>query len=416
MSNNIEAPRGPKELFVKKDQPGSTESMTVPEGEPMVLPLGELSNFVLNEQPRLLAEERAGQLNADNIARRQRELLMGLDPEDLGRTISNPDMARFAMLDLSFAMSALTFSKVDPPIEIRLLNAHLSRATGIPELMTFEKIVSINSKLPFDQMRTFSDSELRTTERHFYYGHDLMDSLLQNTTDVASQSLDILLSQGEQGVREAIGLLSRGASNTQRLAEFMRNYHKMPGEHFKTFRQYISSYPDGKTRNASGAFIGMPRLQIRLTGLTPKYEEFLDESMRYFPVHEQPDIKKARAVAQQGHYLIAECEKLQIGESQLSFATALKSVIEPIRDFRLSHYYAVYRYVPEAMPEGIKDLKVHLAQTEEEPIFDESSTVVKGTAGFIPGPLLRNVLRMDIEALKRLDTIINRYDQGGTDG
>lgn len=135
--------------------------------------------------------------------------------------------------------------------------------------------------------------------------------------------------------------------------------------------------------------------------------------MRYFPVHEQPDIQQAQTMAKQGHYLVAQCERLQPGELQLTLATTLKSVIEPIRDSRLSHLTLVYKYVPKAMPEGIKDLKVQLEQTEEEPIFDDSSTVVRGTAGFIPGPLLRNVLRMDKRALERLDRIIKIDKDGG---
>lgn len=362
---------------------------------------------MLDEQPRLLSGVRDKSIDAEVIAQRQRELILALSSEEIARVAADPELARVAMLDLSFAMNGLIFSKRTPPTEVQQLNGHLAEITGLPKMMTFEKIVIVNSKLPFGQMRTFTDGEQRDTERRFYYGHDLIDTLLQDTTDVAVQSIDILRTREKHGVAEAAELLARGASNTRGFAEFMRNFLRMPREHFSTFRQYLSQYPDGN-RNASGAFIGMPRLQIRLAGLTPRYEEFLDEGMRYFPIHEQSDIQQARVMAQQGCYLVAQCERLQPGEPQLTIANTLKSVIEPIRDFRLSHLAAVVKYVPEAMPEGVKDLKTQLAQTGEEPIFDESSIVARGTAGFIPGPLLRNVLRMDIRALERLDAIIGK--------
>lgn len=273
MSNNIEAPKGPRDLFAKNTQYHQAESVAG-ETEPRVFPLGAFSEFILDEQPRLLSAVRAKEIDAEVIARRQRELMLALTPEELARVTTDIELARVAMVDLSFAMSGLIFSKITPPEEVQQLNGQLAQITELPEMMTFEKIVSINSGLPFSQMRTFSDGVLRDSERHFYYGHDLMNNLLQDTTDVASQSVDILRTQGEQGVIEATGLLARGASNTQRFAEFMRNYHRMPKKHFGTFRQYLASYPDGKTRNASGAFIGMPRLQIRLVGLTPRYENF----------------------------------------------------------------------------------------------------------------------------------------------
>ncbi len=406
MSNNLEAPRRPRELFERNVQSDHIDSKTSPEIEPIVLPLGVFSRFVLQEQPRLLAKVREKQLSPEDVAERQRNLLTSLDPRLVDRTINDPDMARFAMLDLSFAMSALTFSGVTPPAEVQKLNAHLAQATGLPEIMTFEKIISVNSKLPFDQMRTFTEGAVGDSERRFYYGHDLMDVKMQDTTVVAAQSIDVLIRQGEEGVEEVVDLLSRGADNMGEFAEFMRSFMRMPREHFGVFRQYLSQYPDG-ARNASGGFIGLPRLNIRLVGLTPRYEQFLDEGMKYFPVKEQRDIQYARELAQQGYYLVAQCEQLE-GEEQKRVSKAVADVIEPIKDFRLRHLAAVNHFVPQALSEGLKNLKEELTQTEEEPILEEKPGVAKGTAGFLAGPLLRNALRMDIRALEKLNKIVNK--------
>jgi hypothetical protein len=191
----------------------------------------------------------------------------------------------------------------------------------------------------------------------------------------------------------------------EEFAKFMKSFMKMPREHFGVFRQYLSQYPD-KTRNASGAFLGIPRLDIRLVGLTPKYEEFLDEGMRYFPVAEQEDIQYAQQMAKQDKYLVKQYLKLE-GEEQKGVAKALVELIEPIRDFRLGHLAAVMHFVPGAVGEGLKGLKSQLMLTEEEPILDDESSDVKGTAGFLPGPLLRNIIRMDMRALEELNNVIN---------
>lgn len=404
MPNNIEAPKGPNDLF-NNGRVKRGEISTSSEIEARALPLGGFSEFILTEQQRLLTEIRAGNLGVDAVIQRQRELLTNLSPETVKRASADPMSASVAILDLTFAINAVVLSGGTPPDEVEQLSARFAQATGLPRTMTFEKIVSINSKLPYQQMRIFTDGEVGATERMFYYGHELMNMKLQETVTIATQSVDALRTKGQQGVDEVVVSLEKGSGNMKEFADFMKGFMKMPREHFSIFRQYLSQYPDG-TRNASGAFIGMPRLNIRLVGLSPKYEQFLDEGMQYFPINEQSDIQYARRQAKQGDYLVAQCERLQ-GEQQQNLAKTLIRIIEPIRDFRLGHLAAVVRYVSQALPEGVRDLKVQLAQTEEEPILDDESTIVKGTAGFLPGPLLRNTLRMDLRALERLSTIIN---------
>jgi len=411
MPNNIEAPRGPNDLFANKVQASSRETQSSLETEEKVLPLGEFSEFILTEQPRMLTEIRGGRLGVEALIKRQKELLTKLNLEDIEMAARDPMLANIAMLDLTFAFNAAILagnphSGSRPSEELEQLSTYFANATGLPRIMTFEKIVGINSKLPYKQMRTFTGGAVGETERMFYYGHELMDIKLQDTIHVASQSVEVIKRQREIGVDEAVGLLVKGARNMNEFADFMKAFMGMPREHFGLFRQYLSQYPDG-TRNASGAFIGMPRLNIRLVGLSPKYEQFLDEGMRYFKINEQSDIQHAREVAQQGDYLVAQCERLQ-GNPQQNLARSLIQVIEPIRDFRLSHLAAVQYHVPQALPEGLRNLKTELAQTEEEPILDDESNATKGTGGFLPGPLLRNTLRMDLRALERLNAIVSK--------
>lgn len=405
MTNIREAPRRPEELFPKPKLEGEVYAARAPEAEPQILPLGAFSNFVLNEQPGLLAGVRAGQVDAEEISERQRALIMGLHTNETERVMKDPKLSRVALLDLSFAMSGLTFSGITPPDEVHHLNAQIAQATGLPELMTFEKVVRINSRLPFPQMRTFTEGAVGETEKRFYYGHDLMDAKMYDTTNIAAQSIDTLRARGKEGADEVVDLLSRGAGNMSEFAEFMRSFMKMPREHFGEFRQYLSQYPDG-TRNASGAFMGMPRLDIRLVGLSPMYECFLAEGMKYFPVDEQPDIHCAREMAREGHYLVRRCEALPAGTQRERVARALMEVINPITDFRLTHLAAVKRFVPQALPEGLRGLSEQLQNTKEEQILDQSTSVLKGTAGFLPGPLLRNILRLDLSALKRLNALL----------
>jgi hypothetical protein len=405
MINNIEAPKEARELFSQSDSYTNNENSIYKERLMQVFPLGDFSTFVAKEQPSLLEKVRSGHLSAEVIVQKHQELLQKISQEDLAVIIQNQTCARVAMLDLSFAMGAAIFSGVTPPDELSQLNVFLSELTGLPEKMTFEKIITINSQLPFVHMRTFTGGDVGETEKRFYYGHELMDVKLRDTTECVTQSVELLQKNRREDIGFVLEKLESGAKNMEEFAEFMRNYMRMPKEHFDVFRQYLGQYPD-KTRNASGVFIGIPRLNIRLVGLSPKYEEFLEEGMKYFAINDQPDIQKAQLQARNGEYLVAQCERLQEEGLRTQVAEALIKLIEPIRDFRLSHLSAVYKYVPQAMPEGLKDLKKQLTETEEEPIMEDGLDAVKGTAGFIPGPLLRNIVRLDMQALERLYVLV----------
>ncbi len=402
MQHEIKAPKAPSELFVKR---GVAMDPKTYKGR-KIFPLGEFSRFVVEEQPKLLAQVRDGHLDPATIVKKQDETLHLLTPTDIENVVGNLNRARTAMLDLSFAMSAAIFSGATPSEEAQRLNGLLAKKTGLPETMTFEKIVSINSKLPFEQMRTFTEGEMGETEKSFYYGHDLMDYKLRDATQAVAQSIQLIRTHEPEAVNVAIQLLSQAAGSMQEFVQFMRSFMEMPREHFGVFRQYLSQYPDG-TRNASGAFIGMPRLHIRLDGVSPKYDQFLDEGMHYFPISEQPDIQEARKLAKDGIYLVALCESF-VGSQKKELAKAAKAVIDQIREFRLAHLAAVSHHVPGALPEGLSGVRRRLSETTEEPILEDETGVLKGTGGFNVAALLGNCIRNDISATARLDAVINR--------
>lgn len=404
MSNNIEAPREANDLFVDRGQFPHGEKLAHVEVGVRVLPLGEFSEFILTEQPRLLTAIRAENIGVDSIIQRQREILASLNPEVVETAIATPTLARVAMLDLTFGINAVVLSGGIPPDEVEQLSSRLVKATGLPRTMTFEKIVTINSSLPFEHIRTFTDGGVGKTERMFYYGHELMDTRLQDTTRVVTDAVTALTTSGKSNVGDTEVLLTRGVRNMAEFIDYMQGFFRMPTEHFAIFRQYISQYPDG-TRNASAAFIGMPRLCLRLVGSAPFYEQFLDLGMPYFPITEQSDINKARINAQEDNYLVVLCERLQPPEGKI-IASMLFQLVDSLHQFRLLHFAAVLKYVPGAIPEGGKDLKALLAE-DYESILEDQSDVVKGTGGFISGPLLRNILRLDLRSLARLKAIID---------
>lgn len=409
MLNNIEAPRGPDDLF-NKDQVRYGEAQASSKVKTRVLPLGAFSKFILTEQPRLLASIRVHEFGADVVIQRQRKILASLDPKIVSRATSNPFLAKIAMLDLTFAISAAILAE-NPPSgsvpsdEVEKLSSHFAQVTGLPRTMTFEKIVGINSKLPYQQMRTFTDGEIGATERTFYYGHAPMDTILQDTTEVVTNAVSVLASG--QMVEETIGVLFQSAGKMQEFSDFMTSFMRMYRDHFTVFRQYLSQYPDG-IRNASGAFIGgMPRLNLRLMGSAPFYEDFLNEGMPHFPVTEQPDIQQARSDANQDNYLIAQVERLTDPERK-NLARALIQLIKLLHQFRLTHYRAALTYLPpEAMPDRGKNLKAQLEEPYES-ILEDQPEIAKGTGGFSSEPLLRNMLRLDLRSLARLEAILNK--------
>lgn len=412
MSNNIEAPREPKDLF-NEGRMGRGETSRSSEIETRVLPLGAFSEFILAEQPRILAKIRAGNLDVEELIKRQRELLTKLNLEDVEIAARDPILANIAMLDLTFALNAAILAKNPPsgnkpPDALEQLSDHFAQATGLPRIMTFEKIVGINSKLPYKQMRTFTDGEVGETERMFYYAHELMNTDYQDTAGVASDAVATLTTFGRQGVREIEAPLARAIENMNKFSDFMAGFMRMPVEHFAIFRQYLSQYPDGN-RNASAAFMGMPRLNLRLMGSASFYEDFLNEGMQYFPVTEQQDIQQARIDAQQGDYLVAICERLE-GQEGKNLAGKVEELIEPLHQFRLTHFAAVLKYLPpQAIPEGGKNLRAQLEEPYES-ILEDQPGVIRGTGGFLPGPLLRNMLRLDLRSLERLRTVVDGGD------
>lgn len=407
MSNNIEAPRRPDDLF-NKGRVMRGETPRSSEIETRVLPLGAFSEFILIEQPRMLAEIRAGNLGVEALIQRQRELLTKLNHGDIEIAARDPMLANIAMLDLTFALNAVILAKNPPsgskhPDELEQLSDHFAKVTGLQRTMTFQKIVTINSRLPYEQMRTFTDGEVGETERMFYYGHELMDVRLRETTRAATDAVAVLTANGkEQDVEIS---LMREVDNMNIFADYMNGFFRMPREHFSAFREYLKQYPDG-TRNASGAFIGMPRLNLRLMGSAPFYEQFLEQGRQYFSIAELPDIDQARIVAQQDNHLIALCERLQ-GDDQRRLAGILKQLIEPLHQFRILHLKAVLKYVRGSIPEGDEDLETKLTEPYES-ILEDQSDVVRGTGGFIPGPLLRNMLRLDLRSLERLRAITDK--------
>lgn len=406
MANNIEAPRRPDDLFINKGVAISGEDLMSPEMELKVFPLGEFSKFVLTEQPKLLNAVRAGETDVSTVIQRQREILANLDPRTIEMAEANPLSASIAMLDLTFAINAVVLSDKDstPPDEVEQLNSHFAQVTGLPRTLTFQKVVTINSKLPFGQMRTFTDGDIGNTERTFYYSHELMDVKLRETTGIVTEAVTALAIDHRQIPDEVGARLIKGVSNMNEFLDYMQGFFRMPFEHFKTFRKYLSQYPDS-TRNASGAFIGMPRLNLRLMGSAPFYEEFLEEGMKYFSTLEQDDIQQARILGQNGAYLIAQCERLQ-GDEQKRLAHTLLALIKPIHKFRFAHLEAVLKYVPGAIPQDESDLATELEKPYES-IFDNESDAVRGTGGFLPGPLLRNMLRLDLRSMERLNTMVN---------
>lgn len=372
--------------------------------QPEVYPLGQFSQFVLLRQPELLREIRSGAASVSDLYTEQEEQLDSLLPSDIARVISDPQQTRIALLDTGFAISAITFSGGMPSERLVEFNRQLAEVAGLSEKMTFQKIVTINSSLPYEAMRTFTDGDARNTERDFYYGHALMNAPLEVAT-LQTQHVQGLLRNGD--IDEADRVLQEIDLRMQEFATAMSSYNRhMDPAHFAIFREYINQYPDG-TRNASGAFIGMPRLQLRLTGTSASYDTFLAESMRYFSPDDQADIALAQAEIEQGS-LVDLCEQLPTNHRGI-VAKRLYEILRQLDLFRRRHYVAVMRFVPEAI--GTEQTRLHeQLQQPDEPILGEG---VVGTGGFLPGPLMRNIMRLNLREMNRLERMIQGSERRG---
>lgn len=261
-------------------------------------PLGELSNFVVEDLSRALEEEDPEWLSA-----RAETLVSALDPALVWEIVRvSGENRRVAKLDVAMLETAVVHHGAYRPWKLVELANVLTSAGGAASL-TYEDVVLSN---PPNDMRLFTRGEIGRSELGFYTAHRLIESTL---TEVIQSVLNLMDSlQKNQPIKDSM--------NTTELKEKLKSITdrfktpglmEMPKGHFSGgFRKYFYNNERRGTRGPSGAFSGqMPTLEILFRGDSPAEDaqEYVDTLSAYFPRIHWKCLKEVCANAKKGHTL-----------------------------------------------------------------------------------------------------------------
>ena len=304
-------------------------------------PLGQVSDFVVEQLPKELAAIRAGSTDVVNLAKKCGELLSNVSVNSLDTDFE----FRLALLDLLFLESGLVHSGGIPGEQLTSLVDWLSQKTGRIPALTYEDLVYEHTNPLLDDPRVFTDGATGLSERDFYVGQCRVESELNSCVARCMEVVknQIPYSQVEAALREV----------SQRMEE-VREYTRMSGmemppEHFQTFRQYLATHPLRGFSGPSGTFsVTFPTLEILVAGdkLPQEYYEYYEENLQYLPRYELPTFEEARKLASEGNTLGRLVENKSLG---VGVHDAARSIGTSIQKFRGTHYQAVRKQIPEVL-------------------------------------------------------------------
>lgn len=323
-------------------------------------PLGEVSNFVVEELPHLLMEINSQRIAPDVLLQRVTSMLANLSESrveellslSLGDTHESSTEPVFdqrldqAALDLKMLEVALVSSQLPVPAVLTQLVDRFSEATNQLPMISYEDLIYIN---PESDPRTFTAGAIGKSEHDFYYGHLRIEHSLKKVIDQVKQAIHSL--QQPQPEIHSVVLLLHSAAEVFR--DIQRDLQaigmSLPKDHFAEFRKFLTSHPLRNLKGPSGAYTSaIPVLDMLLGGenLEPQYFNHLIDNSRYFPRLGRIEIAAAFEHIQKG-------ETLASLSADLGDPADLVSVIQALSDqvklFRTQHYRGVSHQIPEAV-------------------------------------------------------------------
>lgn len=347
---------------------------------------------------------REGNLDYPELAEAHQEYLDKAENDILWET--DESKAATNQMDLLFMLgtylpAGTSYTQV-PPKLLGLIEQNASRF-GLPRRMTYELIIDHNFRefMRTGQIRTFFDGDQGLHERDFYIGHALSEPYIQSAqgmvVSVLRDGKHVDTTRMMEGARQA----------TDEFSAYMLRYNHYPTDYFKDLRQYLASYPEG-VRNASGAF--MPGVQLMELALHagsrdyPKYAEFLNESMPYFPRRSQAQIAELMIASESGFNV---WDQLVAGNIQLpeEARQGLIGVVGDLLQFRLRHLAITKKQTHDpTKPDEEQEITITgrrlLAEFGERDIMDPTKPLASG--GFTAQTVLGNAVYRMIVLKERL--------------
>lgn len=305
-----------------------------------IRPLGEVSNFVVEQLPQELSAIRERSADVRGLVEKCEELLGNVS---IGSFDADPDLnLDLALLDLIFLESGIVHSGGVPGERLTRLVDELALKGGRIPALTYEDLVYVYTNPLGQDPRTFTEGATGLSERDFYMGHWRVEREL-NSCVVRCRGIvknETPWPEAEEALHEVSQRLEVVADHTKMLGM------QMPREHFRAFRQYLNTHPLRGFKGPSGVFSAtFPTLEILVAGdkLPKEYYEYYAENWQYLPRHERPLFEEARQLASEGRTLG------QLVERVPSLGDAVGAIGISIQKFRGTHYQAVRNQIPEVL-------------------------------------------------------------------
>lgn len=286
-------------------------------------PLGNFSDFVINELPAILEGESTSIKAGSDYALSLLEKTIIESAFQFDRQLAAYDLK---MLECGLHHSGLTI-----PRELALL---IDRFTeGTCSGLTYEDLILLN---PTDDMRLFSRGDAAESERLFYRNHRIIEEILLAIIVDVQEAIE----SSSLKVLRYLDLRDRFGDILARLYEL----ENMPEGHFVVFRKYFKTNEVRETKGPSGAFSArFPVLELLFRGdyLPEERFEYIAKHEQYFPVRDKSLLSSAINAARNGQTLMRLKDQR---ESGISILTLIESFFEA---WRSGHLQAVSRQLPE---------------------------------------------------------------------
>lgn len=311
-----------------------------------VRPLGDVSNFVVQELPLKLEGINSGEITAKNLSQHIADLIAGLSDPLICKTLAEPSPRDLAGLDLKMLETAIVHSGGKPPQELTVLVDIFAGKSSQPGGITYEEIILVN---PPQDRRRFTRGEVGETERAFYEGHRLIEGHLDRAVIVLKNSIFALIANGKDAIAKVSEALNRIREDLIVVIDKTHTIGTQNPEHFGYFRKYLGGNPIRGTKGPSGAFTaGIPTIELFFAGekLPQDYIDYLNNNMMYFPRKGRMDLKIAMSFTEEGLTITALSDKLGNPEP---LKQAIEELSHLIRAFRGVHYKTVKAQIPQAI-------------------------------------------------------------------
>jgi hypothetical protein len=312
-----------------------------------VRPLGNISDFVVEDWPLVLVGLRSGTLAQSDVYE-QLEMLTRNKKTLIGRN-GTEDKVNLARIDLLFLELGFAHLGGQPPVELSDWVEELSRRVNRPPCLTYEDLVITN---PSGDWRKFTTGEIGHSEAAFYQTHKWVEEILGPATWEMFSALQQLVQFGFEGVPQACNTLVEVTNKLANASSLVRELgEEMPQQHYGDgFRLFLNPHPHREGMfGPSGQFTAtIPVFDTLLAGenLPKKIISYRQQRDWFFPKAGLEQMKQAWAAVNERGSLVSLTKSLG---KPVELVLAIDGLIEELKDFRTSHYKAVVKQNPESL-------------------------------------------------------------------